>query len=294
MNEVDPGHVPNFKAYEYSTGHRMEPGSLYLQQLSDRKGSAACQSVTGRDRAAAPDESAGFRERFTLLSSLKVGKKALNGFDPEKTAYDIPLDIDYTALPAVQATAPAGTRISVEHEALEEVITTSAPGRFPVSYRLRFLPVSKERISGTNSTPEELQALTDGNSKTTWSRPGTPYVQFYLGDKAVPIESVTLGYSRNTQSRRQYYFSFEVSDDGRHWTPVRSDEWTPDNLGKGHLMGIQVAPGPGNKASDQESFRFPAGVKGRLLRISMYGCRMGQGSGTANANAYWMIAVKTQ
>ena len=294
MNEVDPGHVPNFKAYEYSTGRKMTPESLYLQQLAERKGGAACTAVEARGQVPAADESAGFRDRFALLSSLKVGKKNLSAFNPEKTDYEIPLDIDYTALPTVKAKAPAGTRISVEHGELSEEITASAPGRFPVTYRLRFQPVPKERISGTDSTPKDLEALLDKDPKTSWSRPGTPVVQFYLGDKPVEIESVTLGYSRNTQSRRQYYFSFEVSDDGRRWTPVRSEGWTPDNLGKGHQMGAQVAPGPGNKASDQETFRFPAGVKGRLLRISMYGCRMGQGSGTANANAYWMADVKTR
>ena len=293
MNEVDPGHVPNFKAYEYATGRRMTPESLYLQQLSDRKGVAACTTVNARAYVPVADESAGFRERFALLSSLKVGKKGLKGFEPEKTDYEIPLEIDYTTLPSVKAGAPSGTRISVEHGDLDERITTTAPDRFPVTYHIRFQPVPKDRISGTDSTPQALEALLDKDPKTTWSRSGTPFVQFYLGDKPAGIESVTLGYSRNTQSRRQYYFSFEVSDDGYHWATVRSDEWMPDNLGKGHLMGMQVAPGSGNEQSDQEIFHFPAGVKGRLLRISMYGCRMGQGSGTANANAYWMIDVKT-
>ena len=53
-------------------------------------------------------------------------------------------------------------------------------------------------------------------------------------------------------------------------------------------------PGKGNDAGDQETFIFPAGIKARLLRVSLHGCRMGQGSGSTNANAYWKMEVKTR
>ena len=59
-------------------------------------------------------------------------------------------------------------------------------------------------------------------------------------------------------------------------------------------MGMLVQPGVGSKKSDYETFIFPKGVKARLLRIQMYGCRNGQGSGSANANAYWAIDVVTK
>ena len=159
---------------------------------------------------------------------------------------------------------------------------------------MAFQAVSKEPVTASDSTPAEVAALLDGNPKTSWSRSGNPWVQFYLGEKPVIIESVTLGYCRNTQSRRQYYFDFEVSDDGYHWRKVSSPEWEPDNLGKGHVMGRLLAPGKGNDAGDRETFAFPKGTRARLLRVSLHGCRMGQGNGSANANAYWMMEVGTR
>ena len=119
-------------------------------------------------------------------------------------------------------------------------------------------------------------------------------MQFYLGDVPVEIKEVSLGYCRNTQSRRQYYFDFEISDDGYNWQRVMSDVWQEDNLGRGHLMGMELMPGTGNSSDDYETFVFPSGVKGRILRIRMYGARFGRGSGTTNANAYWAIDVKTE
>ena len=117
-------------------------------------------------------------------------------------------------------------------------------------------------------------------------------MQFYLGDEPVEIASVALGYCRNTQSRRQYYFDFEISNDGYTWTKIMHPEWQKDNLGRGHVMGMQLMPGVGNVRTDYETFRFPKGVKARLLRVQMHGARFGRGSGTTNANSYWAIEVE--
>ena len=139
-----------------------------------------------------------------------------------------------------------------------------------------------------------MDKLTDGNYKTLWSQSGSPYVQFYLGDTPVEIEKVSLGYGRNTQIRRQYYFDFEISNDGYTWKKVKNSSWQSDNLGRGHIMGMQVMPGVGSSKSDYETFIFPKNIKARLLRIQMFGARNGQGVGSTNANAYWAINVDTK
>ncbi len=114
------------------------------------------------------------------------------------------------------------------------------------------------------------------------------------GAEGTSVEQVSLGYCRNTQSRRQYYFDFEISDDGYTWRAVSAPEWQRDNLGRGHIMSMQLMPGVGNSRNDCETFVFPRGIRARLLRIRMYGARFGRGSGTTNANAYWAIDVRAQ
>jgi len=102
-----------------------------------------------------------------------------------------------------------------------------------------------------------------------------------------------LGYGRNTQIRRQYYFNFEVSNDGYNWTKVANSNWQADNLGRGNIMGMVVMPGVGNDKSDYETFVFPQGISARLLRVNMFGARNGQGTGSTNSNQYWAVDVVT-
>ncbi len=158
---------------------------------------------------------------------------------------------------------------------------------------VKFGKVSKDAIF-SDAGSGGLANLTDNDVRTSWSRSGSPYVQFYLGDSPVTVKSVSLGYCRNTQSRRQYYFDFYVSDNGYDWTKIAGDGWREDNLGKGHVMGQLVSPGAGNSEEDYETFVFPEGVRARLLRVCMYGTRMGQGSSSTTANAYWSIDVETE
>lgn len=202
------------------------------------------------------------------------------------------IELDYTSLPKIVARGESGVKVTRRNSDTEVTLVCSKRGLITSTYTLHYGFISKEPLSGDGSR-EQLQHLTDGDPHTQWSQSGSPHVQFYLGDKPVEIREVSLGYCRNTQSRRQYYFDFEISNDGYHWTRVENEAWRGDNLGRGHLMGMQLTPGVGNSASDYETFVFPAGTRARLLRISMFGARFGRGSGTTNANAYWAIDVKT-
>lgn len=293
MDEVDPGNVPNFRATEYSVGRKMNPASLYLRQLEERLGPDAVAAAEDASIPPCRDESEGLRERFAQLKEITVDGAPLPGFDPQTLDYTVPVALDYDALPQIAARGEKGTTVKRSADGQRVSFAVSKPGGFESVYTVRYGIVSKEPVSGDGSA-EELRNLTDRDPQTQWSHPGTPRIQFYLGESPVGIEAVSMGYCRNTQSRRQYYFEFEVSDDGYHWTPVRSDAWQPDNLGRGHVMGMQLQPGVGNNPSDYETFLFPRGTRARLLRISMYGARFGRGSGTANANAYWAIDVRTR
>ena len=291
MEEVDPGNVPNFPAYEASLGQAMQPQSLYLQQLKERCGSKGVKAALTTEIGVAKDESADFLNRFAFLKGIQVDGKPIEGFDPAIFAYEIPVALDYTTLPAVTAEGEAKTTVTATQNEREVTIEATKKGCYSNRYTVTYHYVSKAPISGVGRE-EELAHLTDKNPQTSWSHPGTPYVQFYLGDKPVEIASVGLGYCRNTQSRRQYYFDFEISNDGYNWTKVSHPDWTLDNLGHNHLMGMQLMPGVGNNPNDYETFTFPKGVKARLLRVQMYGARFGRGSGTTNANSYWSIQVE--
>ena len=293
MDEVDPGNVPNFKAHEQSLGRAVMPRSLYLQQLEDRLGIQAVERTKDDRIPAWKDESKGFLDRFAYLSEIRVDGKPLPEFDRGVLTYEIPVALDHDKLPKITVRGVKGTSVERCDSEGSATFTVTKPGCVASEYVVRYGFVSKEYISGDGSA-RQLQNLTDGNPETSWSQSGSPCVQFYLGDEPVVIEQVSLGYCRNTQSRRQYYFDFEISDDGYTWTRVNDADWQTDNLGRGHLMGMQLMPGVGNSKDDCETFVFPRGTRARLLRIRMYGARFGRGSGTTNANSYWAIDVRTQ
>ena len=291
MDAVDPGNVPNFKAYEYSTGRHVEPRSLYLQQLEDRLGVQAVENAACSTVPEYVDETAGFMDSFAFLEGIYVDGKPLAGFDKAVSEYTVPVALDYDVLPEVTAVGEPGANVSVKRSEEGVEIAVSAEGQTGCTYHVRYGIVSKAPIS-SDAGDSQLGNLVDRNVGTSWSRSGSPYVQFYLGDSPVGIKSVSLGYCRNTQSRRQYYFDFYVSDDGYTWEKVSREEWRKDNLGNGHVMGQLVSPGVGNSESDYETFVFPEGVCARLLRVCMYGTRMGQGSSSTTANAYWSIDIE--
>ncbi|MBQ3083170.1 MAG: hypothetical protein IJC47_04445, partial [Alistipes sp.] len=245
MEEVDPGNVPNFRAHEQSLGKEMQPRSLYLAQLHDRAGS---QAVVVASSCALPnpkDESKGFVEQFATLQTILLDGKPLPDFEHDCFEYHFPVALDATSLPRIEAVAAKG--ITIHREESEQAICfmTSKPKGLSTRYTIIPDRISKEPLSGSGSA-KQLANLIDNNPTTSWSSPGTPYVQFYLGEQPIEIESVSLGYCRNTQSRRQYYFDFEVSDDGYNWHTISASEWQKDNLGKGHVMGMQLMPGVGN------------------------------------------------
>ncbi len=293
MDEVDPGNVPNFKAHEQSLGRAVMPRSLYLQQLEDRLGVLAVERTNDDRIPAWKDESKGFLDRFAYLSEIRVDGKPLPEFDREVLTYEIPVALDRDTLPKIAVQGAEGTSVERSDNSRSATFTVTKPGCVASEYIVRYSFVSKAYISGDGSA-KQLGNLLDGNPETSWSQSGSPCVQFYLGDEPVIVEQVSLGYCRNTQSRRQYYFDFEISDDGYTWRAVSAPEWQRDNLGRGHIMGMQLMPGVGNSRNDCETFVFPRGIRARLLRIRMYGARFGRGSGTTNANAYWAIDVRTQ
>ena len=291
MDEVDPGNVPNFKAYEYSVGKKVTPNSLYIQQLKDRMGQSAVDNVNINTIPACIDESGAFADMFAYLSDISADGIRFSGFKKEVLDYTIPIPLDYTTLPAITAKGESGTDVKKSDTGKAVTFTVSKEGKIQSVYTVNYGFISKAPVSSSGSA-NQLSNLSDGNEKTLWSQSGTPWVQFYLGDKPVEIEKVSLGYGRDTQNRRQYYFDFEISNDGYNWTKVKNNNWQKDNLGNGHIMGMQITPGVGNNKSDYETFLFPKGTKARLLRVCMYGARNGQGTGTTNSNKYWALDVK--
>lgn len=290
MDEVDPGNVPNFRAYEYSNGTKMPPGSLFIQQLSDRAGQQAVNNVNISNIPAYIDESGNFAGMFAYLSGITVDGVAFKDFKKDVLTYTVPVPLDYTKLPVITATGADGATVQKSDNNKAVTFTVTKAGKVQSVYTVNYGIISKSPISSSGSTGQ-LNNLLDGNAATMWSSSGSPWVQFYLGDSPAQIEQVSLGYGRDTQIRRQYYFDFEVSDDGYNWTKVTSSSWQQDNLGRGHLMGMVVMPGVGNDQADYETFIFPAGIQARLLRISMYGARNGQSTGSTNSNKYWAIDV---
>lgn len=292
MNEVDPGNVPNFMANETPSSNGL-PESLFIQQLKDRIGEQACEWVEDSAIGDIIDGTDGFYESFAVLDGITADGKKIDGFDSYTFRYELPIDLDYTELPSIGHMCRKGLRITPS--ASDESVKLLVEGLelIPCEYEVKFATVSKEYISSDRGN-YGLERLLDNDYKSSWSGSGTPYVQFYLGKKPVEIESVSLGYVRNTQSRRQYYFEFEISDDGYEWKRIDPLKYEPDNLGKGHIMGMQLLPGAGSNPEDYETFVFEKETKARLFRIRMFGARLGRGKGTTNANSYWSIDLKTR
>ncbi|MCR8630956.1 leucine-rich repeat protein [Paenibacillus radicis (ex Xue et al. 2023)] len=293
MDAVDPGNVPNFRAYEYSNGSKMTPGSLFIQQLKDRLGQGAVDKTNSSAIPVIIDQSGNFASQFATLTGIFVDGVPLANFNKEVLGYTVPVALDYTVLPAITYTADTGATVTTSVGGNNAVIfTVSVPGKTDSVYTVNYGIINKAVPVTSSAGVSTVNNLIDGITSTSWSSSGTPWVQFYLGDKPAFIDSVSLGYSRDTQIRRSYYFDFLVSNDGYTWTKVMASNWQQDNLGNGHIMGKEVMPGSdGDSASDYETFTFPANISGRLLRVAMYGARAGTGTGTSNANKYWAIDV---
>ncbi|NOV03691.1 immunoglobulin-like domain-containing protein [Paenibacillus planticolens] len=293
MDAVDPGNVPNFRAYEYSNGSKMTPASLFIQQLKDRMGQAAVDATNNSVIPAYIDQSGDFASQFATLTGIFVDGVPIPNFNNEVLSYTVPVPLDYTALPVITYTAGTGVTVSTSIGGNSAVILTATmPGKKDSVYTVNYGIINKSVPVTSSAGGSNVNNLVDGLLSTSWSASGTPWVQFYLGDKPAFINSVSLGYSRDTQIRRSYYFEFQVSNDGYTWTKVMANNWQQDNLGNGHIMGKEVLPGPdGDSAADYETFTFPADISGRLLRVAMFGARSGTGTGTSNSNKYWAIDV---
>jgi hypothetical protein len=178
---------------------------------------------------------------------------------------------------------------------------TDIPGFYTVKYDI--IPKNQKVTASNNNCfriifphlcdNSSAMNLIDGDKDTSWYATGSEgvWVRFYLGDTPKLINSVSIGFDKDTQNRRQYYFDIEVSLDGINWTKLSNPAWQLDNLGNGHIMSHQVMPGTESSLDDVETFTFAEPVQARLLRINGYGSRIGTGTGTSNANRYFSVEI---
>ena len=83
MDAVDPGNVPNFRAYEYSNGSKVTPESLFIQQLKDRLGQEAVNNVNNSEIPAYIDESGDFASQFASLTGILVDGVPIENFNKD-------------------------------------------------------------------------------------------------------------------------------------------------------------------------------------------------------------------
>ncbi len=297
MENVDPGYVPNFPAYEYSNGVAVEPDSLFLHQLADRLGAEAVQNIRSTTVPDYIDESDTVDTRIPKLTGIHLDGDVIPGFDPEVTRYAVPVPLDHDALPILTATGEEGSQVSIlepdDPDTEPYVITVDAGtdinGRYTVKYEI--VP-KHQRVTASNGTGT-VGNLIDGSKDTVWdvSSSTGAWARFYLGDTPKAVDRVTIGFAKNTQSRRQYYFDIDVSMDGVTWHRVINPKWQLDNLGHGHVMSHQVLPGTETSLDDVEEFLFEAPVEARLVRITGYGSRDGTGTGTSTSNRYFSVDI---
>lgn len=215
----------------------------------------------------------------------------------KKTTYTVPIQLDYAKLPVLTAVGEEGTTVTITPPsdpakspfAIKVDKGTDIHGSYSVKYEI----IPKNQIVTASNGSSSVLNLIDGNKNTGWSAStnGGVWVRFYLGDTPNMINSVTIGFNKDTINRRQYYFDIEVSNDGVQWTKLSNPAWQLDNLGNGHIMSHQVLPGPESSLDDVETFMFAAPVEARLVRITGYGSRNGTGNGTANANSYFSMDI---
>ncbi|MFD0677850.1 MULTISPECIES: discoidin domain-containing protein [unclassified Paenibacillus] len=297
MENVDPGKVPNFPAYEYSNGTAVNPASLYIQQLTDRLGLQAVAKISSSTVPNYMDESGTLNTYVPKLSGIYLDGQLINGFNPETTMYSVPIPLDYENLPVLTAIGENGSTVTITtpNDAAKSPFIikvhkgTDIDGSYSVNYDI--IPKT-ETITASNGSSSVIN-LIDSNKDTSWSASsnGGVWVRFYLGDTPKIINSVSIGFNKDTQNRRQYYFDIETSMDGINWTKQSNPAWQLDNLGNGHIMSHQVLPGTESSLADVETFLLGAPVQARLVRITGYGTRIGTGTGTATANSYFSMEL---
>ncbi|MEV6811298.1 discoidin domain-containing protein [Micromonospora sp. NPDC051296] len=296
MENVDPGYVPNFPAYEYGNGAAVTPDSLFLHQLADRLGAGAVRNISSTVVPDYIDESDTVDTRIPKLAGIYLDGEPLSGFDPDVTRYTVAVPLDNEA-PALTAVGEEGSIVSVtepdDHYAQPYVIAVDAgtdiDGRYTVAYDM----VPKHQRVTASHGAGTVANLLDGNKDTVWdvSSSTGASARFYLGDSPRMVDRVSIGFAKNTQSRRQYYFDIDVSVDGVTWHRVLNPTWQLDNLGHGHIMSHQVLPGAETSLEDVEEFLFEASVEARLVRITGYGSRDGTGTGTSTSNRYFSVEI---
>ncbi|WP_010272182.1 S-layer homology domain-containing protein [Paenibacillus senegalensis] len=203
-----------------------------------------------------------------LLDSLTVNGVLVDGFDPQRTFYEVALPFDELELPVVDAHSRYPVTIipatGIPGRAFVDVTDPRDPAavnRYTVSFRtgpiigdlpeVNRLPVAAVTAS---AVPEAAQGNTpdktlDGNLDTRWSADGEQWIQYDLG-ASTEVGAVSIAIF-NGNSRTQY-FDIHVSQDGSEWTTVYPD---------GISSGLTVQP---------ELYPF-APITARYIRINGYG-----------------------
>lgn len=163
----------------------------------------------------------------STLSGLTVGGKALGGFSPQTTTYDVPV----TDPGAISKVAGAGSgNISVEQATRSTMtarVTVSKEGARPTTYLVRFMVSYDPAVVDGRVSRDPRSRTVDGRSDTSWdpASVSSRSLVWRLGEPA-PLRSVMLTMSSSTYTSTR--IQLEVSPDGTTWSaPTKGTFWGP-------------------------------------------------------------------
>lgn len=299
---LNNGQVPNFPAYMYSVERKVSPAldnmpdSLYLQQVKDRLGTKAVESINQLPIPPA------------LLSELSINGQVIEGFKSRTFIYTYDLGLDFVELPEIAvASSDGNAKIDIiypEHYAQNEIqIVLTNANQVKTVYTIRLssgvitspiVSASSEQINGSN-TNYALHVLnpdlTEGNPDVPrWAAENEAALTMYLGNQAKRIEGIELGVVRPGSGSRAYQFGVEFSLDGKTW--IKPDEGTyktntqQDKEGwsyttEGRIAGIAV--NSNNTEHILQTFYFSEPTEARFIRFT------GAGNTVNQWNNYWRL-----
>lgn len=222
-NDNDPR--PREDAYWDSHGKHVAPQSLYLQQLKDRLGEVAIKNIAetpvGGEALDTPEA-----DHLSTIQMIHVNGVPLEGFDPEKFAYQVEIPLDMLDAPYVTAEGGHNVHI-IQAEKLSDrtviqVENKDNPGiitEYVLTYtqtlqpdQLQYVDIAEVVASADDgNVPENML---DGDLSTRWSAEGEQWVQFDLGE-VHSISSVLLAFHNG--DKRRSLIDIELSVDGEQW-----------------------------------------------------------------------------